>query len=66
MSAAAATRRRRQFKNGQRHLAKICGKAFKGGRRIYPAKAGLSVSDAIAKERAFAARQQAMKGRKKK
>jgi hypothetical protein len=59
------SRRRKQFAMGHRHLAKICGKSYKGGRPIYAGKSSLSVSAAIARERDFARRQAAMKQKKK-
>jgi hypothetical protein len=46
---ATAKRRRRQFANGFRHIAKL-------GHPIYPSVATRSVHDAIARERAAAAR----------
>lgn len=59
-------RRCREFGNGNRGLARICGKSFAGGRRIYPATAVGNVHEAIARERAAAARIAAAKGKKKK
>lgn len=53
-----AKRRRRQMRLGYRHLAKL-------GRPIYPPQKTRSVSDAIARERAAAARQQAANSKKK-
>lgn len=54
--AQTAKRRRRQFANGHRHLALICGKSVKGGRPIYSAAKGGTVHDAIAREAARAER----------
>lgn len=61
----AAGRRCKQFANGFRHLAKICGGTFQGGRPTYVATAGISVQQAIERERAAAKRQAAMKSKKK-
>lgn len=61
---SAAKRRRRQAKMGYTHLAKICGKSVRGGRPIYKAKGQTSVAEAIARERAFAAREAARKAKK--
>lgn len=51
-------RRCRQFKNGFKHLARL-------GRPIYHSASGLTVAQSIQRERAHAARQAAMKGKKK-
>jgi hypothetical protein len=51
-------RRCKQFANNFRHLAKK-------GRPIYKARSSLSTAQAIARERAAAARQAAMKSKKK-
>jgi hypothetical protein len=66
VSQQAAKRRRKQAANGFKHLASICGKAIKGGRPRYPSAMGLSVAQAIARERQQAAREAARKGKKKK
>lgn len=58
-------RRCRQFANGHRHLAKLCGGSYAGGRRIYKSTSGLSVAAAIERERAVARRQAAMKKKPK-
>lgn len=55
---SAASRRRRQHKMGFRHLARL-------GRPIYRRRAHLSISEAIMKERAFAARHAKMKMKSK-
>lgn len=65
MSAAAAKRRRRQFKIGHRHLARICGKHVKGGRPIYKGGTSLSVADAIQRERMQAQAEMRRKQKKK-
>jgi hypothetical protein len=62
----ASGRRCRQFKNGFRHLAKICGGSFAGGRRVYKSTSGGSVADAIARERAVARRMASIKAKSKK
>jgi hypothetical protein len=62
----AAKRRRRQFKMGFRHLAKICGGSVKGGRPIYPPQRSRSVADAIARNRMIAAREAQARTKKKK
>lgn len=63
---SAASRRRRQHANGFTHLARICGKAFTGGRPIYRRSAPmLSVQDAIMRERRQAAAEQARKAKKR-
>lgn len=59
-------RRCRQARNGYKHLARICGKAVKGGRPIYSGARTLTVQEAIARERRLAAQEQARKGKKKK
>lgn len=58
-------RRCRQFSNGHRHLAKICGHGVKGGRPIYRGGSSLSIAAAIERERAAARRQMQMKKPKK-
>ena len=55
---SAASRRRRQHAIGFRHLARI-------GRPIYRRRKYLSISEAIIKERAFAARHAKMKRKSK-
>lgn len=57
--AATAKRRRRQMRNGYRHLAKL-------GRPIYPPQKTRSVSDAIARERAKAEKAAKANQKKKK
>ncbi len=59
MTQKAAIRRRRQYRNGFRHLARL-------GRPIYPGASNRSVKDAIAAEKAAAARASAIKAGKKK
>lgn len=58
-------RRCRQFRNGFRHLAIICGGAYSGGRPIYKSTSGLSVAAAIERERAIARRQMQIKRKAK-
>lgn len=53
----------RRFKNGNRHLARICGGSYAGGRRIYKSTAHLSVGQLIEKARRMAA-QEAKRKRK--
>lgn len=60
----AAGRRCKQFANGFRHLAVICGKSYKGGRPAYK-RTSNTVAEAIARERAAAAREQQRKAKKK-
>lgn len=63
---SAASRRRRQHANGFSHLARICGKSFTGGRPIYRRiGVGMSVQEAIARERAQAMAEQRRKAKKK-
>lgn len=61
----ASGRRCRQFANGMRHLSPLCGGHIRGGRPVYKATAGLSVAQAIERERAIARRQMAIKTKKK-
>lgn len=63
---SALGRRQRQWAHGHRHLAKICGKAVKGGRPIYRRRRLISVAEAIANERAKAAAEAARRARKAK
>lgn len=61
----AASRRRRWFKIGFRHLARICGGSFAGGRPIYTGIHGTSLQEAIERERATARREMQLKRKKK-
>lgn len=61
----ASGRRCRQFANGFTHLAPICGGSVRGGRPVYTATAGISVAQAIERERATARRQAQIKAKKK-
>lgn len=62
---SAASRRRRQFAIGFRHLARICGKSVQGGRPIYARHSLVTVHEAIEREREFARRQAQIKRKKK-
>lgn len=55
----------RKFAKGFSGFAKICGRAVRGGRPIYTATAGLSIAQAIERERAIARRQMQIKAKKK-
>lgn len=55
---SVAKRRRRQWANGHKHLARL-------GRPIYPPQKTRTVADAIAREREFARRQQTIVKKKK-
>lgn len=59
-------RRVRQANNGNRHLAKLCGGSYKGGRRMYVSTASSSVAEAIAKARRQAAAENKRKVKVKK
>lgn len=61
----ASGRRCREFQNGFRKFAKICGKSFAGGRSQYASTASRTVAESIARERAMAARYAQMKKKKK-
>ena len=61
----AAGRRCREFANGFSRFSKICGRAVRGGRPVYTATAGISVAQAIERERAAARRQAQIKAKKK-
>jgi len=52
----AASRRRRQMTTGYTHIARINGKHIRGGRPLYKRHHLGTVADAIARERAAAAK----------
>jgi hypothetical protein len=58
-------RRCREFNNRFKKFARICGRSYSGGRRIHASTAGLTVHEAIARERETAKRIAASKGKKK-
>lgn len=58
-------RRVRQANNRYRHLARICGGNVLGGRPIHASTTSGGVAEAIARERAAAARENARKSKKK-
>lgn len=58
-------RRVRQFNNGFRHLAKICGSSIRGGRPIYSGRTSLTVAESIQRERDSARREMQRKVTKK-